>query len=211
VLAGTCWGAGFFAYSLLQFGTWLPSYYHLAAKMRLANVPSSVAGLLVSPSRGLLVFSPIVLWVAWVAVRYRRAIPFSDLALLSGAVVAGTFVPMSLWRVWWGGHAYGPRLCADFLPWIFLLAVLALEARRITLARGAGPRRRVELAIGLGLALVSVAMHAPGALQSATLLWNERLGPEDREPPLLWDWSHPQALATYRMPPPFSAPRPPTD
>jgi hypothetical protein len=218
-ITGAVWAAAFFGYSMVQFGTWLPSYYRLAATMSLAYVIPSVEGLLLSPSRGLFVYSPIVLWVAWLVIRHRRAIRFPDLALLSVAILVGTFLPVSTWRVWWGGHSYGPRLCADFVPWIFLLAVLALDARQRTLAEEATTapsRRRLELAIGLGLALASATLHAPGALQSATLLWNERLGPEDGEPPLLWDWSHPQFLAAYRMPPRFvagdpSARRPPTD
>jgi hypothetical protein len=216
-LTGALWAAVFFAYSFAQFGVMLPSYYRLAGTMRLEYVVPSATGMLFSPSRGLLVYSPVVLWVGWLALRYRRTMRFPDLAGLAVAILAGTFAAMSGWRVWWGGHSYGPRLAADFIPWLFVLAVLGLDARRTVLAApadGAAPRggrRRLELALGLVLAVASVALHAPGALQSATLFWNERLGPEAGEPPLLWDWSHPQFLAAYRMPPRFNAPRPPRD
>ncbi len=206
-VTGACWAALFFAYSWLQFGTWLPAYYRLTATMSPHWMLPSAAGLLFSPSRGLFVYSPIVLWVGWIAVRHRRTLRFPDLALLAVVIVGTTFLVMSTWRVWWGGHAYGPRLCSDFIPWIFLLAVLALDARRRAPARP----RRLELAVGVLLAVVSAALHAPGALQIAPLVWNERLGAQEGEPPLLWEWRYAQFLAAYRMPPPFSAPRPPTD
>jgi hypothetical protein len=195
--------------------------------MQLVYVVPSALGVLCSPSRGVLVYSPVVLWVGWVAFRYRRTMRFPDLAALAVASVIGTFAALSTWRVWWGGYSYGPRLASDFIPWLFLLAVLGLDARRRALASAVseatsaavGPaervgaprgRRRLELAVGIVLAVVSVAVHAPGALQSATLFWNERLGSESGEPPLLWDWAHPQFLAAWRMPP-FSAPQPPRD
>jgi hypothetical protein len=213
-VTGALWAALFFAYSWMQFGVLLPSYYRLAATMSTEWMWPSAAGLLFSPSRGLFVYSPIVLWVAWVAGRYRRALRFPDLAALALAILGGTFLAMTTWRVWWGGHAYGPRLSADFIPWIFLLAVLALDARRRALAASApapSSRRRLELALGLVLGVASAALHAPGALQVEALLWNERLGPELGEPPLLWDWGHPQFLAAYHMPSRFTAQRPPTD
>ena len=214
-LTGAAWAALFVAYSFAQFGTPLPSYYRLAARLSLEYVVPSATGILFSPSRGLFVYSPVVLWVAWIAVRYRRTIRFPDLARLATVVLFGSFATTCGWRVWWGGHSYGPRLAADFIPWIFLLAVLGLDARRTALgveaAASRPPRRRLELALGIVLGLASAALHAPGALQIETLVWNERLGPEVGEPPLLWDWAHPQFLAAYRMPPRFSAPRPPTD
>jgi hypothetical protein len=216
---GAAWAGVFFVYSFAQFGVFLPSYYRLAATMSLTWLLPSMEGLLFSPGRGLFVYSPVVLWVGWLAVRYRRTIRFPDLALLAVTIVGVTFVVMSTWRVWWGGHSYGPRLCADFIPWIFLVAVLALDARRRALASDDGTagaprvrsRRRLELAFGIVLGVASATLHAPGALQFDALLWNERLGPEHGEPPLLWDWQHPQFLAAYRMPPPFNARRPPTD
>lgn len=213
-LTGATWGALFVAYSFTQFGTLLPSYYRLAATMSFEYVVPSATGMLFSPSRGLFVYSPVVLWVGWLVLRYRRTIRHPDLAWLATGVVVGSFAVMCGWRVWWGGHSYGPRLAADFIPWIFVLTVLGLDARRAALGAGratARSARRLELVVGVVLALASVALHAPGALQVEALVWNEHLGPEHGEPPLLWDWAHPQFLAAYRMPPPFNARRPPTD
>jgi len=213
-LTGALWAAAFFAYSWVQFGALLPSYYRLAATMSPRWMWPSATGLLFSPSRGLFVYSPIVLWVGWLAVRYRRTLRFPDLVALTLAILGGTFLAMTTWRVWWGGFAYGPRLSADFIPWLFLMAVLALDARRrVLMTPAATPprRRRLELAFAAVLAVASIAFHAPGALQVETQLWNERLGPELGEPPLLWDWEHPQFLAAYHMPPRFNAPPPPRD
>jgi hypothetical protein len=217
-VTGAAWAALFFAYSFVQFGVALPSYYRLAARLSPEWIWSSATGTLFSPSRGLLVYSPIVLWVGWILARYRRALRFPDLATVACACIGGTFLATTTWRVWWGGHSYGPRLSADFIPWIFLLAVVALDARRDVIGvPSAMARRRLELAVGVLLGIASATLHAPGALQVQALLWNERLGPEQYEPPLLWDWRYPQFLAAYRMPPRFmgppalNAPQPPKD
>jgi hypothetical protein len=210
-VTGAAWAALFFAYSFVQFGVPLPSYYRLAARLSPEWIWPSAMGILFSPSRGLLVYSPIVAWVAWILARYWRALRYPDLAIVACACVGGTFLATTTWRVWWGGHSYGPRLAADFIPWLVLIAVLALEARRRVIAAPASSapsRRRLELALGVMLGIASATLHAPGALQVETMLWNERLGPEDYEPPLLWEWQYPQFLAAYRMPPRFLGPLP---
>lgn len=84
------------------------------------------AGLLVSPSRGLLVFSP-VLAPAFYGVyrvldddRYRAIRPFSAAALVLMTI-------QCKWFDWWGGHAYGYRPWLDAVPYL-VLSMLPLEA-----------------------------------------------------------------------------------
>jgi hypothetical protein len=82
------------------------------------------AGLLVSPSRGLLVYSPFLAAafggavLAWNDPRYRP-LRFVTLA------VPALWIPAFLWFDWWGGWAYGYRPIVDSVP---LLAVLCLPA-----------------------------------------------------------------------------------
>ena len=78
-------------------------------------LPESLAGLLVSPARGLLVFTPIALVAAWGLITQSRR-PLSR-ALMAAAAVH--FVFMACWNEWHGGESFGPRLLTDLLPALF--------------------------------------------------------------------------------------------
>lgn len=91
------------------------------------NAARGLAGLLISPSRGLLVYSPIFFFTALAilpAWRLRREQPLY-LALLAGALAI--LLVTSKWTIWWGGHAYGYRLLIEMLPALVVLLTLAWE------------------------------------------------------------------------------------
>lgn len=83
-------------------------------------------GLLVSPSRGLLVFSP-VLAVAALGIKkvwQGQALPILK-PLLFG--MAWTMATQCKWFDWWGGWAYGYRPWLDSMPLLCLFMVPALD------------------------------------------------------------------------------------
>ena len=84
------------------------------------------AGLLLSPSRGLLVYSPFLVAafagavLAWKDPRYR------SLRFLTFAVPA-LWIPAFMWFDWWGGWTYGYRPIVDSVPLLALLCLPALD------------------------------------------------------------------------------------
>jgi hypothetical protein len=82
------------------------------------------AGLMVSPSRGLLVFSPFLVLAFAGAVLIWKDPAHARLRFLAVAVPL-LWLPSFLWFDWWGGWTYGYRPIMDSLP---LLAVLCLPA-----------------------------------------------------------------------------------
>src|SRR5262249_134082 len=58
------------------------------------------------------------------------------------------------------------------------------------------------------LAAISVAMHAQGALNAATVAWNRFPADIDSDPIRVWEWRQPQFLAGLTFTP---APTPPVD
>jgi len=78
-------------------------------------LPESLAGLLVSPARGLLVFTPLALVAAWGLIAQGRR-PLAR-GLMAAAVVHFAFV--AVWNEWHGGESFGPRLLTDLLPALF--------------------------------------------------------------------------------------------
>lgn len=144
------------------------------------------AGLLVSPSRGLLVFSPVVL-VAVAGLRPSlRALPGHGLGwMYLGYTVLG--VGYSSYAVWWGGHSYGPRYLLDGL---ILLAPAAAVALTHVLR---GRATRVLAAVGLAWSMVAAGTGAFFADH-----WNTSPASVDRHHTRLWDWRDPQVVRAWR-------------
>jgi hypothetical protein len=124
------------------------------------------AGILVSPSRGLLVFSPLfalALPGAVVALRQERFAWLRPLAL----VAALLFVVACKWFDWWGGWTYGYRPVVDVTPLLALLLVPLVDALFA---------RRARLAVAGALLAWSIAVQALGAFTFDTDGWNARDG-----------------------------------
>jgi hypothetical protein len=181
------------AYARALFGTWLPP--HLSAgDLTPGHAPWAIVGLWLGPSRGLVPYVPAVLFVGYASFRYPPRETLRPLRWLALAVIAGHTLLLSANPLWWGGHCYGPRLMADVVPWLLLLAVLALDGHRAAgHERWTGPER----AAALTLVALSIAIHARGACAAATQEWNYRPRSVDVATERLWDWRRPQALAGW--------------
>jgi len=178
------------AYGLGTFGHILPPYY-LGVSGVNEDVLEAIAGNLVSPGRGLFVYSPILIAAAAGLVgELRRG---SKLAWLLAAILLLHLAAISRASLlWWAGASYGPRYMSDVLPFlvIFLAPALAWVER---------PGRRPWRAAVAVAALVSCAIHARGGWSEAVHRWNDGPPPVDQASYRVWDWSPPQFL--YFTPP----------
>jgi len=142
------------------------------------NLLAGLAGLLFSPSRGLLVYSPVLLFLApavWLWRRARRGRVVGACALFAAAHV----LVHAVWPIWWGGDCFGPRLLAETLPGLVLLLVPLLEwLERIRLARVAF----------IALAAFSVFVQFVGAFCYPKGDWHARPVSVSHHLERLWDW-----------------------
>lgn len=90
-----------------------------------AALPDSLAGLMVSPARGLLVFTPLALLCLLSLARAARTRSMAR-GLLAGVFVHVAFI--ASWNEWHGGESFGPRLLTDMLPALFFYLPEALSA-----------------------------------------------------------------------------------
>ncbi len=156
--------------------------------LRIWSTPlmEGLVGLLVSPGRGLLVYSPVLvlaflgLGLAW----RKEGLPL--LRVLSVGTTA-TLLLYGKYDTWWGGWTFGPRLLADLNPALALLLAPVLEEFR---------GRRVFRIIVLTLALWSAAAHAIGVTQRAPY-WNADIDGE-RFQSHLWSWTDNQLVNPLR-------------
>lgn len=82
------------------------------------NFISSSLGTLVSPSRGLLIFSPILLYALPGTYQLFKLRLGKDEKMLGCMIFASLTLLISycFYSVWWAGHSYGPRFMTDILP-----------------------------------------------------------------------------------------------
>jgi hypothetical protein len=129
-----------------------------------ASLGSGLAGILVSPSRGLLIFSPVLIAAFWGLVRIFRDARYSALRPVGLAAVALCLIVVR-WRGWWGGWCYGPRLLTDAVTLLAFVAIPIAEEIR---------QRRV-LAVAFAVCLSwSVAVQVIGAFAYDVTGWNAR-------------------------------------
>lgn len=205
-LTGAAWGAAFVAYSQFHYGRPLPTYYYLASQLKLDSFPVAFAGNLFSPSRGLLVYVPALIFVAYLHLRFARWNTHARLTVLALSVCVAHLLLIASFSPWWSGHSYGPRYTTGIVPWFVLLGILGMKAMLTWRENHAGERdgrRQLSLYFGAALLALSIIVNLRGATASATWRWNLYPQNVDQHPERVWDWRRPQFLATKAetMPP----------
>lgn len=154
------------------------------------HVPEALLGNLISPSRGLLVYLPLVLFSGWGLWLWWRSRENRDWAVLLFAIFGAHYLLISFYEDWYGGHGYGPRYFADIAP----LLLLPLAA---CLGKAWPPRWAIPFAF---CAVISVFMHSQGAWCEPCMRW-DREPQEIRESTWrIWDWKDPMFLRGIRHP-----------
>jgi hypothetical protein len=180
----------FFAYNLLVRHALLPLYMTRTMPVRIPAL-EGLAMHLFSPSRGLLVFTPVVVFslagmvLAW---RLRWCWP---LAPYLAAIVA---LHTALLAPFWPGHGYGPRFFADMSHLFVLFLIPAILYWR----NMRGPARTAMAAAFLTVAAWGVFAHGRGATSVAANQWSALPASVDQAMGRVWDWSDPQFLRGLR-------------
>lgn len=210
-IVGLAWLAALIAYSEIEFHTLLPAYFS-AGRITFESFWWPLAGLLFSPSRGLLIYVPVVFFVGYLIARFWKILPLRRLVYTALAVIAANLVQYGGYATWHGGHCYGARFMTNLVPWFALLGIIGLRA----MLDDRGPRsalmlrnfwKEPALLSGAVLLLLSIAINARGALVSRTNLWNLVPINVDADVNRCWDWRQPQFLFDLVPVPPPSLPK----
>ena len=175
-------------YNLTAIGTVAGAYGLTGhAKYFLRHDPiTGLAGLLVSPSRGLFVFSPFLLFLvlAW---RYRP--PDRAGRLLTILMAAALIVQLVLYSLtdWRGGMSWGPRFLTDMLPMlIWLLAP-------VVAALGRPGRACFAAAVCIGIAIEAIGAFTYTGVTDTAIFADGHGGPAS--PSAAWDWRNAPFIA----------------
>jgi len=192
----------FVVYNYAVYDAALPPYY---MPERLGNNPAfleALVGNLVSPSRGLVVFSPIlVVSLYGIALKLRRA----DWRLVDAYLVVIMvlhWISISMFRHWYGGWSIGPRFFSDVLPFFaYFLIPVGDRLPNLTERWDAKP-----LVFWLLLA-VSIFIHFRCSTDWAPYAWNSIPNNIDNNRHRLWDWADIQFLRGLCPEPLYQAPK----
>jgi hypothetical protein len=179
----------FIAINFAMYSTPLAPYFFVQrgsagslAPMR-AEFGEALLGNLISPGRGLFVYSPVFLFSIFGLCRWLREPTRRPLAIYVTTVFLLHYLLISSFEDWFGGHSYGPRYFSDLASLLTLPLLPVAAAAR-------WPTRSLAVA---ALA-VSLFMHAHGAWCWPCLAWNRGLhGATWR----VWDWSDPPFLRNF--------------
>lgn len=151
-------------------------------------------GLLLSPSRGLLVYEPYVVFAFATVVLLRPDRDFLEQRLLSLVYAwAATAILYATYAEWWGGRVFGPRFLDDLAPVLFVL-----------LAWGIGHGLLARLAVRALFficAAWSLVIFQAAAFVYDQNTWDLHPTNINVDPSRLLDWSDPQWLFVLRSVP----------
>lgn len=140
----------------------------------------AIAANLWSPARGLFVFMPFVLLIPFCHPRPEEGAARRWLHWAAAATFVAQLLLVSTYKVWWGGHHYGPRYLCDLCPFFVFLSIPAASA----IANG----RRSLGALAIVLLSFSVFVHWRGANAPEIPPWNTLPANVDVAPWRIWDW-----------------------
>jgi hypothetical protein len=191
--------AGYLGLSWLEYGQPLPQYFD-PARLSAHSFPFWVAlyGHLLSPSRGILVFSPFLALIIGGAVWYFRHVRGNALFWLAVAWIGLLVLLASRATNWWGGHSFGPRILTEVIP--ALIVVTILLWRRVS-PEIEGHTRAAILTSYVSLGLLAIGINSyQGLFNVNTQRWNGfGISPNVSEhPTYLFDWQYPQFLASNK-------------
>jgi hypothetical protein len=151
-------------------------------------------GLLLSPSRGLLVYEPYVVFAFATIVLLKPDRDFLEQRLLSLVYAwAATAILYATYAEWWGGRVFGPRFLDDLAPVLFVLLAWGI---------GHGLLARVPVrALFFVCAAWSLVIFQAAAFVYDQNTWDLHPTNINVDPSRLLDWSDPQWLFVLRSVP----------
>ncbi len=142
------------------------------------NIFKGIIGLLFSPGRGLLIYTPITIFsfVGLILSLKNNKIE-NKIYPIASIFIIGQILLIAKWNMWWGGWTYGPRLLTDIVPALILLLapILAIISKN-----------KIILFCFTSLVMISIFIQIMGRFFVGGYAWNSYYS-VDKKPSCLWN------------------------
>lgn len=144
------------------------------------SVFEGLAGIFVSPGRGLLFYTPIAIFALAAFAPAASGLRQKHTALFAAAIafIIVDSYSLGVAVIWWGGYCWGPRMLTELAPPLVVLMALGVPA-----IDRPWPRR-----VFATLALYSMLTQAVGVFFYPNGHWDGLPDPVDDVHGRLWDW-----------------------
>ncbi len=180
----------YFTYNISIYGDMFPSYTQLNRVFYATNLMEALVGNLISPSRGVFVYSPVLILSIYGFIQFFpcKNDMFNSLVFLVLVIIFCHWLLISSFPIWWAGHSYGPRFFADMMP-LFMYPIVLVFEKIISLQT---TKKLVILVAIAPLIMFSFYVHYKGAYIHAVYEWNVTPTNIDSDSDRLWDWNDSQ-------------------
>ncbi len=193
LLSGLTVFAFFFALNYSIYGTIFSPYYqyyeNILSESGHPNFLQALAGNMISPGKGLLIFSPVFIFSAigiYIKVKTKE---FSKLDFCLILIFIAYYISICMVTKWWDGWSYGPRYISDAIPILIYFIIPYFQHENFFRSK-----RALNYVFAL-LVLLSCYIHTRGALDGKLWVeWNGKPQNIDEHPERTWDWKDPPFL-----------------
>jgi hypothetical protein len=180
----------FIAYNWFLYGNVFPPYsYQLFDRLATVRIfAEGLAGTLISPARGLFIFTPVFLFSVYVfifLIRQKR-ISIHGLELYVAAIILSHWIIVSSFEDWGGAWSIGPRYFAEIVPFLTYLLIPLLQGDLLTM-----PAWKYTFIAAVFISLL-IQFHCSTSVYP--WMWNGKPIALVDAPERKWDWGDLQFL-----------------
>jgi hypothetical protein len=194
-------GFPFLYYNVVTFGNFLGGYGETPLNNLILGLNSPLtivtnfSGQFISANRGLLIFSPILIFAIWgYYLLFKSDIVQKTvrlILLLFLPFVIGTVLIYSTFPDWGGGWSYGPRYLTGVLPILAIYTGYGISPFFMDDKKDSKNIKVIRYLI-VTLIIISIIIEAIGAWGFPYSTWDSNKTEEK-----LWDWSDPVIISSY--------------
>ena len=154
------------------------------------RIVDGLPGILFSPGRGLLIYTPIAIFaLAALASRSREVRQQHRLVVMAASLFIVLYLAFfAAFPIWWGGYCWGPRLLTEILVPLMILVAVGLPALTSRRLRGAF----------VVLAIYGSLIQAIGVYDYPKGQWDALPASVDNHPDRAWNWVDNPVIRTAR-------------
>ena len=187
----------FIYYNVHYFGSIFGGYNSLTNGLQFdAQALTRMAGLLISPNRGIFVYTPIIIFaiLGYFKIKQISNTRIKNFFLVMGISILALLCVYGSFVIWWAGGSYGPRFLTGILPVLFIFLGLYLKDAHMNIKQ----KKNLFIIFIFSILLIwSIFVQFVGAFYYPNGDWNGSPNNVDLHPEKCWYWNDTQIMRSF--------------